>query len=201
MSALMGTPIWRAMGERSSTRAGTSFTSTRSNRRLTHAGSLREFESRISSLEPVATSARIRSPSSSHGTTFAAPRGTRSIDLGHFDRGDDPSFHLERVASHAAPREPGDVLRPLVLHRRVGQLGLELVARVLDVAGEPVRSPAQAARRARVEALGEPEDVRRIRAGPARCGPRARGSRGRSARPPGRAPRRRARRRSRRRGS
>ena len=45
MSALMGTPSWRAMGDRSSTSAGTSFTSTRSKRRLTHAGSWREFES------------------------------------------------------------------------------------------------------------------------------------------------------------
>ena len=74
MSALMVAPSVRDMPERSCVSAGTSLTSNLSpNLKFTQAGSLRFAPSIMSSPKFVATRARIRSPSSSHGTTNAGP--------------------------------------------------------------------------------------------------------------------------------
>ena len=77
----MGAPSCREMALRSVVSAGTSFTSSLSpKRRFTQAGSLRLDASIMSSPIAVATTARMRSPSSSHGTTSAGPACGISTD-------------------------------------------------------------------------------------------------------------------------
>ena len=135
--------------------AGTSFTSIRSpKRKLTHAGSLREFESTTSSPIDVATSARMRSPSSSHGTTSAEPAGgmsTGAMSPPSIANGCRP---CPRRASFATSRAHGSFTLGILEHR------LEIVRGLLDVPRVPVGAAAQTVHLGRLQPLGELEGVR-----------------------------------------
>ena len=132
--------------------AGTSFTSSFSpKRRFTQAGSLRLAESIMSSPIAVATSARMRSPSSSHGTTSAGPA------CGISTAATSAALDRERMAALATARELRDLLGPVVLHGRVAEHLLELVGGLLDVARVPERATAEALHVAAGHALGQLE--------------------------------------------
>ena len=117
----MGTPIWRAMGDRSCDER----------RDVLH---LDAVEPQV---DPRGLAARVRVEqhlARAGGDEREDPLAVElarhdvrraeghAVDrLRHLDRGDEPAVHLEGVAPGAAPREPRDVARPRVLDLRIGR--------------------------------------------------------------------------------